>query len=297
MFQEAYRIASGFTYPLIISTRTAGGECNAGIATFIVLNEDGWIVTAGHAMLELVAVIEAERKARDVEAQIAVVEQDDSLSFKEKRKKVNSLRTPNHTVHRASALWGDFGGSRLVEAKSLGVADLAVGRIEPFDPSAVRNFPVLKDPKRGVEPGVTLCKIGFPFHSVTPGWDESTQNFHLSAESLPLPRFPIEGIYTRDAAFALPDGATVPDYPVWFIETSTPGLKGQSGGPTVDKHGTVRAIQSRTVHLPLGFDPPMPGGRKGEREHQFLNVGLGVHPVTLIGYLDSLGLKYSLSTY
>ena len=42
---------------------------------------------------------------------------------------------------------------------------------------------------------------------------------------------------------------------VHYLETSSAGLLGQSGGPIFDIDGTVWAMQSRTTHLPLGFAP------------------------------------------
>jgi hypothetical protein len=38
---------------------------------------------------------------------------------------------------------------------------------------------------------------------------------------------------------------------VKFIETSTPGLRGQSGGPLFDAKGEIWGIQSRTNFLEL----------------------------------------------
>jgi hypothetical protein len=85
-------------------------------------------------------------------------------------------------------------------------------------------------------------------------------------------------------------------FPIKYIETSSPGLKGQSGGPMFDINGVVWAIQAKTIHLPLGFDAEVPG-RKGHTEHQFLNVGLGVHPETLLGALRNLGVAFETADY
>jgi hypothetical protein len=60
-----------------------------------------------------------------------------------------------------------------------------------------------------------------------------------------------------------------------FLETSSPGLGGQSGGPIFDEHGTIWAIQSRTIHLELGFSPSVTTNGRTTVEHQFLNLGLG----------------------
>ena len=72
---------------------------------------------------------------------------------------------------------------------------------------------------------------------------------------------------------------------------------GQSGGPIFDATGTVWGVQSHTSHLPLGFSPGVPGGRPHEKEHQFLNVGRGVHPATIVGVLKKSGIKHSVSDY
>ena len=51
-------------------------------------------------------------------------------------------------------------------------------------------------------------------------------------------------------------------------------------------------IQSHTMHHPLGFRPPVPGGREGQVEHQFLNTGLAVHASVIRGVLDAAGVEY-----
>jgi len=85
-------------------------------------------------------------------------------------------------------------------------------------------------------------------------------------------------------------------FPIKYIETSSPGLKGQSGGPMFDVNGVVWAIQAKTLNLPLGFDAQVPG-KKGQTEHQFLNVGIGVHPSTLLGIFRSHNVNFELADY
>lgn len=173
----------------------------------------------------------------------------------------------------------------------LGEADLLVGRLEPFDRTVVRNYPVLKNPQT-TPVGTSLCKLGFPFHEIKATFDESTNNFTIAQGVLPLPRFPIEGIYTRNAsAGKSKDGK----YDIRFLETSTPGLRGQSGGPIFDVKGQIWAIQSHTRHLPLGFSPKVLKDKKEVEENQFLNVGLGVHVNVLVAFLNDNGIRFNLS--
>ncbi len=75
--------------------------------------------------------------------------------------------------------------------------DLAIGRLQPFQPEWVTEYPKLKDPAKGMDPGTSLCKLGYPFHKITPTFDEHTNMFNLPAEAYPPPLFPIEGIFTR----------------------------------------------------------------------------------------------------
>ena len=83
-----------------------------------------------------------------------------------------------------------------------------------------------------------------------------------------------------------------PAEPSAFIETSTPSLVGQMGGPVFDADAVVWGIQSHTMHHALGFRPPVPGGAAGEVEHQFLNTGLAVHAAVIRGFLDAEGIAF-----
>lgn len=121
-----------------------------------------------------------------------------------------------------------------------------------------------------------------------------SKGFELPPGSLPVPYFPIDGIFTRNVN--VPAG-TPRTYPLKFLETSSPGLRGQSGGPTFDVKGTVFAIQSRTQHFPLGFDTYHGVGKKRTLVPQFLNVGWGVHVATVVGFLQEIGVSHHLSNY
>ena len=53
MFANACSIARQFTFPIIISHRNTKGECGSGIGTVVVINDEGWIVTAFHIINQL----------------------------------------------------------------------------------------------------------------------------------------------------------------------------------------------------------------------------------------------------
>ncbi len=78
-----------------------------------------------------------------------------------------------------------------------------------------------------------------------------------------------------------------------FVETSSPGLRGQSGGPIFDVNGHICALQSRTVHHQLGFSPVVKVGHREVNEHQFLNVGIGTHVEEITAFLDKHKISYN----
>jgi hypothetical protein len=296
MFRKAYAIAKEFTRPVVLSRRTVAGKCSAGIGSYVVVNDQGWIVTAARIMQQFAELMEGDQKARSVEATVETINRDAALDPKERRKRLSSIpRLPKNGTDRGSAWWG-WPGVQLKGFTAIPAADIAVGRLEPFDPSWTTTYPTFKDPSKDFEPGVSLCRLGFPLHNIQPLWDAPTSSFHLPPGSTPLPFFPIDGILTRFGQIEV-DGGTPPPFPLLMIETSSPGLRGQSGGPIVDAQGTIWGIQSATIHYPLGFDPPVPGSTRGEKEHQFLNVGLGVHPETIFGLFRQAGVGFQVSAY
>ena len=207
-----------------------------------------------------------------------------------RRKGVRTFHQPAGGSVRNHSVWWGVDGVRLVEARVVPAADLALGRLEPFDPASVAHYPVWKDPARDFAPGRSLCKLGFPQHCIVPVYDEKANTFTFPEGSVPLPLFPMEGMFTRVVNTRAPGSGD--GEPSAFIETSTPSLVGQMGGSVFDADAVVWGIQSHTMHHALGFRPPVPGGAAGEVEHQFLNTGLAVHAAVIRRFLDAEGIAY-----
>lgn len=292
MFRNACAIARQFTRPVILCRQSVAGVCSSSIGSFVVLNDEGWILTAAHIIDQLQQLISQEQATTAAVGARAAIESDATLKAAARHAALKKLpKVIPDSTQRGSAHW-HWPGSVLVDVKRHPDVDLAVGRLDPFDPSWIAAYPVIKDPNKDFDPGASLCKEGYPFHSVTPTWDNVANKFQVGAN--PLPFFPIEGIFTREIEIVT--GHPSP-YPLKYIETSSPGLRGQSGGPTFDVHGAIWGIQSQTRHYALGFNPPIPGAKNGETEHQFLNVGWGVHAATVVGALKELGIKHTVSSF
>jgi hypothetical protein len=289
VFRNAYAIASKFTFPIIVSTRTRDGKCSASVGAYVLINADGWIVTAGHILKQLVDLVAAVQKTNDHAANEAAIRADTTIDDKVRRSRLKALGhlTGDDFTH-VSAFWGGAPTiPSLSDIQILEPVDVGIGKLPGFSPPPGQTYPIFKDPTKDFDPGTSLCKLGFPFHSITPTFDVPTQRFQLPASALPVPFFPIEGIFTR---VAQPDmqGNPGPGFPLLMVETSSPGLRGQSGGPIFDTKGTIWAIQSITSHLELGFRTAI---------QQFLNVGLGVHTETLFNVFGQAAVNYQVSTY
>lgn len=289
MFRSACEVARNFTRPVVLSRRTFNDQCTGGIGAFVVLNEEGWILTAFHILEQIRVGNDAAAIAVRVAAEADAIRADGTLTPKARQKAIGKLAWPGRDETKNFSAWWGINGCSVVDTHAVPAVDLGIGRLEPFDRAWVSVYPTLKDPSKNFEgAGVSLCKIGFPFNSISPTWDDAKKGFDLPIGG-GLPLFPIEGILARHIII---DPASVPGgapWPLRWIETSSPGLRGQSGGPVFDTDGTVWAIQVNTMSYPLGFDIP---GAKGE---QYFHAGRGVSVATIVPILDSLKINYRMS--
>jgi hypothetical protein len=306
MFRTALATAYKFTLPVLLSRKTIGGRCEGAVGTCVVINRDGWIVTAAHLLRQWNQLQADVQAARDYPNLRKSIEDDQTIERHERKRRIAALRPPGaESSDQCSAFWG-LPGATLVESIYAAVsapgwdevADIGIGRLEPFDSGLITGYPKFKRDGPDVDdagPGTSLCRLGFPFSAINPTWN----GIEFVLPPIPFIRFPIEGMITRIMNIQLVDPAGIQSplpFPIKYIETSSPGLKGQSGGPMFDVNGVVWAIQAKTLNLPLGFDAQVPG-KKGQTEHQFLNVGIGVHPSTLLGTFRSHNVNFELADY
>jgi hypothetical protein len=292
MFADAIQLAMQFTKPVIISRRAFDGKCSTSIGTYVPLNADGWVVTASHIIEQLAALEASQQDLIEYEGKRDEIQNDDKLQAKARKKALRKLGGADGLTRNHSIWWGRD-DLRVAEVVARKAVDFAIARLEPgFSNGFVTAYPAIKDPTKPMRVGTSLCRLGYPFSAITPNYDETTDKFHLPGGSPPY--FPLEGIFTREIRLLGKDGEELGKW----LETSSAGLKGQSGGPIFDVNGTVWAIQSKTTPHPLGFEPKAKGdGGRTVTEHQFLNLGTGVHAETLVSFLDDNGVDYQLADY
>ena len=290
MFADACKVASQFTQPVIVSTRTLDESVKSGCMAFIVLNKDGWAMTAAHLFGSYMAFQEHKSPVKEYRARVAAIEGETQLNARQRAKKIRRVKSDPRWIINHSFWWGRD-NVKLKDVKALGGIDLAVVRLEPWDATWMSDYPTIKDPTKEMQPGRSLCRLGFPFHNINTTYDEERNGFVLDKSETPF--FALEGIYTRNVA----PGTKADGYEVKFLETSSPGLRGHSGGPIFDVHGTVWAVQSRTHHYELEFSPTAKKGRRETVEHQFLSVGWAVHPDVIVAFLRDNDIEFQLADY
>jgi hypothetical protein len=297
MFADAVERALKFTRPVILSRKPIAGDCSAGIGAYVVVNKEGWIVTAAHILEQIFQMDKEVVELRAIKTQRNIIDADGSISGGEKKRRIAQLKKfPQKWTENYSCHWGWL-GVQLTQINMIPGVDIGIGKLEPFDPNWISEYPEFKDPARGYRPGTSLCRIGFPFHEFKPTWDSTSNQFMLPPEATPVPIFASEGIIARLMDVRVANQTTPPPFPMKWIETSSPGLKGQSGGPLVDARGTIWAVQSNTYSYRLGFSPKVKHDGKDQIEHQFLNAGRAVHVETIIGLLRQRSVNFQLSGY
>jgi len=293
MFAQACALVRQFMRPVIISVRfyDKTTACNGG--NFVILNEEGWIITVAHLFESFQAWKKHMEDIEKFHASQQTAQDKPWLTAKQKRNSLRNIKANPRWITNHSFWWGKDRVS-LEDIRILPEADIAVGRLEPFDPAFVKTYPIVKDPTINLNPGTSLCRLGFPFHELKTSFNEETSSFMLPPGVLPLPLFPLEGIFTRNV---LTGKSKDERYEIKWLETSSPGLRSHSGGPIFDTKGTIWAIQSHTRHFPLGFSPKVITDGKEVEEHQFLSVGLGIHPELIVQFLRDNGINFKLSDY
>lgn len=293
MFRNACKVVQPFTLPLIWCAKRLDGVCSAALGTFIVVNREGWVITAGHIAQQYGEMLKDVEFIKDYRNQADQIKADPTIDDKERKKKINRLQKPrNKQIERIAQVWSIFPGNPVPRSlMAFMPVDIAVGKLEPFDPSWVASYPVFKDPTKDFDTGTSLCRTGFPFHTdIVPKWDDATQRFDLPPGTFPAPLFPIEGVFTRTIQHTPTPGSEPFPFPFRWIETSSPGLKGQSGGPIFDGNGTIWGMQCQTYCYDLDF-------KTATGTPQYLNVGVGVHPETLFAVFKKFDIKYDVSAY
>src|ERR1035437_3656187 len=113
-----------------MSRRLLNGSVHSGCGTFVVVNDEGWILTAGHIVQDLMTFPQhcIEKKAYDDAC--AAIEHNAAIPPKQRRKQIEKLPKNYEWTTNQACLWGCLGSPQLMNVTIDPLADLAVFRLE-----------------------------------------------------------------------------------------------------------------------------------------------------------------------
>ena len=274
MFVEAYKTATGYTRPIVLVSQKLDTTVATSLGAFVIVNDDGWIATAGHILAPIANFAGNQPLIQKYDQDLAAI-QSGPGNAKHKRDAIRKLNGSDEWL-RFVVPWFAEDGVQNAQLHVYPQLDLAVARLAgmTYKPP---SYPTFKDPTN-LPPGRSLMRLGYPFHAVELKYDAATN--HIDLDKTNPAYFPIEGIHTRMVTVA-PPALTTEGFPIKFIETSSPGLMGQSGGPLLDTDCNVWGIQSQTSHYELGFGKDAKDQNAQPIPQQYLSTGLAVHPEAL----------------
>ena len=143
MFQDTCKMMLHTLVPIVVAWRTGNGKVHWGIGAGMIVNKEGFVLTAGHILKEILSL----------DKQIGV-----------------RPRKPIPRKRRVTAYCSVFGvtKARLAKVSLSQEADIGIGKLEGGDLSQY-SFPRFRS--REVLQGEMLCRVGYPFvEDVGPGW-------------------------------------------------------------------------------------------------------------------------------
>lgn len=281
MFKKAIKKNFSYTRPLLIGERVFGNDnVMSGIGTFIILNEEGYILTCKHIAEKIRT---AELLDQKYENYLKEIQGKNDQEIKKINKKYDYIDKIFQIKNIFMNCFEDGVLDTIIFHENL---DLALIKFSNFKKVLCDDFPTFSSKK--LEVGESICRLGFPWPSYNCFEVKNDKIELMPNANFDTPAFPLDGMITR---FIVEDNEIV------AFETSTPGLKGQSGGPVFDVHGNILGLQSATGHLDLMFDIEFDLERNQKIDHmyekQFINLGLAISNNQIIKFLDENKIKYN----
>jgi len=294
MFTQAIEIASKFTRAIHSISRNYRSQIVVPSAvTLFFINSDGWAFTCGHVATRLRAEKMINQKAEHFREELNSLKgkKKERTILRELEKKYGYSKTT--TFELVSTFMNCVEGDDSVQVKIIkhNKYDVALIKFKDYTKLLCASFPVFPSDTSGLQPGKLLSRLGYPFPEFANfAYDESSDKIvWTEAGRQTTPLFPIEGMVTRRLADD--------EENIYGFEMSTPGLRGQSGGPAFDADGKVWGMQFQTKHLDLNFDIDQEVLRKGikkrVKDSPFLHAGDCIHIDILKSFMRDNGVQFT----
>ena len=296
MFEKAIEKALEFTRPLHTISRTYGGLVLPGTATIFFVNDNGVAVTCKHVLDLIPGADKINQAYSNFKEEKSRIANDGkfrrNLSGLELKYKYNN----ETTVQLKNMFMNCFDKIEAITCHAHPTLDLAILEFKGFTKIMYTAHAAFIKDSKNIKQGKYLCRTGFPFPEFNNfKHNPTTDDIEWTEEGINAsPSFPIDGIVTRFV------GDTTGK--ISGIEMSTPGLRGQSGGPLFDTNGIVYGMQFATNHLHLGFDNKdteiIANGKKSKVSNfPFLHVGRCIHVDEIKAFLTEHKIAFTEADY
>ena len=292
MFVTAVEKVSKYTRQVQSIMRSYGGQrVTAGSSTLFFVNDNGDAITCRH-VAELIVNADQISKQYALFTQSRFRLKNDSTfdqNLNELEEQYNYK--PESTIQIKNNFFNCFDQISSFECHLHPQFDLAIIRFKGFQKKYYDGCATFINSITEIKQGKSLCRLGFPFPEFTNfSYNYQADDIQWTRDGNPnSPTFPIDGIITR---------LIMQHSRVAGIEMSTPGLRGQSGGPLFDTNGIIYGMQSSTRHLHLGFDIEnfeIAAGTQSKKitNTPFLHVGQCIHPEIIKEFLIQHQVPFS----
>lgn len=292
MFISAIEEVSKFTRPIHTIMRTYGGkQLIPGASTIFFVNNEGYAITCKH-VVELIAsadnINQHFNKFKEERQQILshpkYKQLIKGLELKYNLKSESIIQIKHNFVESVDKMSGFTWHLHPT-------LDLAILKFNDFSKLLYQDHAVFAKTDDKIKQGKFLCRLGFPFAEFSNfAFNSNTDDIEWTTTGINIsPRFPLEGMITRFLAD--------PQNGMYGIEMSTPGLRGQSGGPLFDENGHVMGMQFSTKHLHLGFDMEdkeilINNNPKKITDYSFIHLGQCIHVNVIKQFLNDHHVRF-----
>jgi len=292
MFEKAIQKVLQFTRPLHTISRTYGGLIQPGSSTFFFVNDKGVAITCKHVLDLIPAADQVNNNFLKFKAERDRLPRDAKFKRNLQGLEMKYKYHPETTIQLKNNFLNCFDKIEEITCHPHPTLDLAILEFKGFNKIFYNSHAVFVGDSSRIQQGQSLCRIGYPFPEFNNfRYNTETDDIEWTNTGNPnSPSFPIDGILTRFVGD--------PNNGITGIEMSTPGLKGQSGGPLFDTDGNIYGMQFATNHLHLGFDIKdieiIHNGKKSRvSNYPFLHVGICVHVDKIKEFLTQHGISFS----
>lgn len=296
MFANAIDLIGNFTRPVKFITRNyKDSTIMPGSATIFFVNDDGDAITCKHVAEELLRADSINQNYISFKNECAQLPNDNKRRSAIKKLEQKYNLNSSQAVQMKLQFPDCFEVFSSIDILLHPNYDLAILKFKGFSNRYYTGHAVFAKNGNDIHPGDFLCRLGYPFPEFNDYiFDSANDDIDWDSTKISItPRFPIDGMFTRH----LGDNTGK----IYGVEISTPGLRGQSGGPLFTSNGLIYGIQSMTNHLHLGFDMIkekiiINGKQTVVNNQPFLHVGQCVHVDIIKEFLDTHKITYYIGT-